>query len=52
MTLSLSWQPLESFRLTGETVMMHSRRAEYLKAGLPSDELGNAEAMLNARIFF
>ncbi|HWC63106.1 MAG TPA: hypothetical protein VG501_05745 [Rhizomicrobium sp.] len=52
MTLSLSWQPLESFRLTGETVLMHSRRGEYLRVGLPSDQLGNGEFLLNARIFF
>jgi hypothetical protein len=52
MTLSLSWQPTDSFRLTGETVLMHSRRIEYVRAGLPSDQLGNSEALLNARIFF
>jgi hypothetical protein len=52
MTLSLSWQPLESFRLSGETVLMHSRRIEYVRAGMASDQLGNGEFLLNARVFF
>jgi hypothetical protein len=51
-TYSLSWQPVESFRLTGETVWMHSRRGEYVSAGVPSGQLMNGEFLLNARVFF
>jgi hypothetical protein len=51
-TLSLSWQGTDWLRLTGEALLMHSRRGEYTLAGVPSGELGQNEFQFDAKVFF
>ena len=52
LTLALSWQPADSFRLTGEALLMHSRKGEYSFVGVPSGQLGQSQFQLDAKIFF
>ena len=52
MTLSLSWQGTDWLRITGEGLLMHSRRGQYIAVGVPSGEIGQKLFQLDARIFF
>ena len=52
MTVALSWQPSDSFRLMGEALLMHSRRGEYTLVGVPSGALNQNQLQLDARVFF
>ncbi len=50
MTVDLSWQPTNSFRLTGEALVMHSRKGEYTLVGVPSGELNQNQLQLDAKV--
>ena len=52
VTFDLSWQPTQSFRLTGEALLMHSRKGEYALVGVPSGELDQSQFQLDAKVFF
>ena len=52
LTLALSWQGLDWLKITGEALVMHSRKGEYVFAGLPSADLNQAEFQLDAKVFF
>jgi hypothetical protein len=52
MTVALSWQPSDFFRLMGEALLMHSRRGEYTLVGVPSGALNQNQLQLDARFFF
>jgi hypothetical protein len=52
MTVVLSWQPSDSFRLMGEALLMHSRRGEYTLVGVPTGALNQNQLQLDARVFF
>jgi hypothetical protein len=51
-TVSLSWQGVDWLRITGEALVMHSRRGEYVLAGVPSGELTQQQFQLDAKLFF
>ena len=50
-TASLSWQKYDWLRVTGETIVMHSRRGEYALAAAPV-ALDQDQFQLSARIFY
>jgi hypothetical protein len=52
LTLALSWQPYEALRLSGEALLMHSRKSEYTLVGVPSGELQQNQFQLDAKLFF
>jgi hypothetical protein len=52
LTLALSWQPYEALRLSGEALLMHSRKNEYTLVGVPSGELQQNQFQLDAKFFF
>jgi hypothetical protein len=52
LTVALSWQGLDWLKITGEALLMHSRKGEYKLEGVPSGALGQAEYQLDAKIFF
>jgi hypothetical protein len=52
MTMALIWQPADDFRLTGEWLMMHSRKGQYAAAGIPGGQLIDSQVQLDAKIFF
>ena len=52
VTAALSWQKYEWLKLTGEMVLMHSRRREYTLVGVPSGALGQSEIQFDAKFFF
>jgi hypothetical protein len=51
-TVALSWQGLDWLRVTGELIVMQSRKGEYALAGFPSTEVAQQEFQLSARLFF
>ena len=51
-TASLSWQGFDWLRITGEALLMHSRRGQYAAVGVPSGELDQNQLQLDARLFF
>jgi hypothetical protein len=51
-TVALSWQGVDWLRLTGETLVMHSRKGQYKAVGVPTGELTNSQFQLDARLFF
>jgi hypothetical protein len=51
-TLSLSWQGVNWLRLTGELIVMQSRKGEYVLAGFSSPEAAQQEFQLSAKVFF
>jgi hypothetical protein len=51
-TMSLSWQGYDWLRITGEALLMHSRRGEYVSVGVPSGELDQNQFQLDAKLFF
>ncbi len=51
-TASLSWQGEDWLRITGEALLMHSRRGQYIAAGVPSGELDQNQFQLDAKLFF
>jgi hypothetical protein len=51
-TVSLSWQGYEWLRITGEALLMHSRRGQYVAVGVPSGELDQNQLQLDAKLFF
>ena len=51
-TAAVIWSGYDWLRLTGEVVAMNSRKAEYVTAGYPSAQLGQAQYQLSARIFY
>jgi hypothetical protein len=50
-TASVSWAPQPWLRLTGEVIAMHSRRGEYVRAGLGL-ERNDREVQFSTRFFF
>jgi hypothetical protein len=52
LTLALSWQPYEAVRLSGEALLMHSRKGEYKLVDVPSGALQQNQFQLDARVFF
>jgi hypothetical protein len=52
LTFDLSWQPADNFRLTGETLLMHSRKGEYAFVGVPKGQLDQSQLQLDAKLFF
>ena len=51
-TASLSWQGLDWLRITGEALLMYSRRGQYIAAGVPSGALDQNQLQLDAKLFF
>lgn len=51
-TFALSWQGLDWLRVTGEWILMQSRRAEYLLAGDQASTLNQSEFQVSGRVFF
>jgi hypothetical protein len=52
VTAALSWQKYDWLKLTGEMILMHSRRREYTMIGIPSGALGQSEIHFDAKFFF
>jgi len=52
VTAAVIWSGYDWLRLTGEVLVMDSRRLEYLNAGLPSAGLPQSQVQLSARVFF
>jgi hypothetical protein len=52
LTVALSWQGLDWLKITGEALLMHSRKGEYAFVGVPSGELSQSEFQLDAKVFF
>ena len=52
MTVALIWQPSDSFRLTGEALLMHSRKGQYATIGIPSGQIQQNLLQLDAKYFF
>ncbi len=52
VTAALSWQGVDWLRVTGEVMMLHSRRGQYVAAGVPSGGLGQSQFQLDLRYFF
>ena len=50
--MSLSWQGIDALRITGEALLMHSRKGEYIAVGVPSGEFDQNQFQLDARLFF
>jgi hypothetical protein len=50
-TASASWSPRDWLRLTGEVIAMHTRRGEYLPAGL-GPERNDTQTQVSSRFFF
>jgi len=50
-TASLSWLPQDWVRLTGELIVMTSRRGEYVSAGMPYQR-NDTQIQFDARFFF
>jgi hypothetical protein len=50
-TAAVSWSPKDWLRLTGELIAMHSRRGEYLPAGLGSGR-NDTQTQVSTRFFF
>ena len=51
-TASLSWQGRDWLRITGEALLMHSRKGQYKLVGVPSGELDQNQLQLDAKLFF
>ena len=51
-TFALSWQGVDWLRVTGELIVMQSRKGEYVLAGFSSPEQHNNEFQLSAKFFF
>ena len=51
-TFALSWQGIDWLRLTGEWIVMQSRKNEYLLAGFSSPRATQQEFQLSAKVFF
>jgi hypothetical protein len=51
-TVSLSWQGRDWLRITGEALLMHSRRGQYAAVGVPAGELDQNQLQLDAKLFF
>jgi hypothetical protein len=51
-TFALSWQGVDWLRVTGEWIVMQSRKGEYLLAGYPSADAAQNEFQLSAKLFF
>ncbi|HXR95218.1 MAG TPA: hypothetical protein VN718_05025 [Rhizomicrobium sp.] len=51
-TLALSWQGVDWLRVTGEWILMQSRKNEYVLAGFASPQASQQELQLSAKIFF
>ncbi|HUO03356.1 MAG TPA: hypothetical protein VMU31_11290 [Rhizomicrobium sp.] len=51
-TFALSWQGIDWLRLTGEWILMQSRKGEYILAGFASPEASQQEFQLSAKVFF
>jgi len=52
LTMALSWQDDGPVRVTGEALLMHSRKGEYALAGVPSGALDQSQFQLDMRYFF
>ena len=50
-TASLSWSGLDRVRLTGEVIVLHNRRLEYVRAGLGGPDRTDTQLQLDARFF-
>jgi hypothetical protein len=51
-TAAVSWSGYDWLRITGEVLVMDSRRGEYLSDGFPSAQVGQTQTQLSARFFF
>ena len=52
LTMALSWQPTDSFRLTGEALLTHSRKGQFALVGVPSGQINQNQLQLDAKYFF
>ena len=52
LTMSLSWQGIDALRITGEALLMQSRKGQYKAVGVPSGQLAQNQFQLDARLFF
>ncbi|HZQ41134.1 MAG TPA: hypothetical protein VFA87_10075 [Rhizomicrobium sp.] len=51
-TMALSWQATDWLRITGEWIVMQSRKNEYALAGFASPKATQQEFQLSAKVFF
>ena len=51
-TFALSWQGTDWLRVTGEWILMQSRKNEYVLAGFSSHSVTQQEFQLSGKIFF
>lgn len=51
-TASLSWQGMDWLRLTGEVIALHSRKGEYVSAGLGGPSRTDTQFQFSSRFFF
>ena len=51
-TIALSWQGDDWLRITGEALLMDSRKGQYKSVGIPSGTLGQNQFQLDAKFFF
>ena len=52
VTAALSWQRFDWLKITGEVLLMHSRKGEYAFVGVPSGAISQSEFQLDAKVFF
>jgi len=51
-TFALSWQGVDWLRVTGELIVMQSRKGEYVLAGFSSPSVAQQEFQLSTKFFF
>jgi hypothetical protein len=51
-TAAVSWTGLDRVRLTGEVIVLHNRRLEYVRAGLGGPRRTDTQFQFDARFFF
>jgi hypothetical protein len=52
LTMAASWSPYDWLRLTGELIVMNSRRNQYVLDGSPTAERTDNQLQLSTRFFF
>ena len=52
VTAALSWQGFDWLKITGEALLMHSRKGEYALVGVRSGAISQSEFQLDAKVFF
>jgi hypothetical protein len=51
-TAAVSWSRVEWLRVTGEVIALHSRRGQYVNAGMGAPERNDTQVQFSTRFFF